>query len=68
METEISDFQEMVFTVLKMFNKKQNQKSFTTETKKPSMSICFKEELNNELLIIDINNAELLTQNLRILF
>ena len=32
------------------------------------MPVCFKEELNNELLNIDINNAELLTQNLRILF
>ena len=65
METGISDFHEMVITVLKIVYKKQKPttetiKRSTTETirnYKTFNSNLFKEELNNELLNIDNNNA-----------
>ena len=43
METGIPDFHKMVITVLNFFlQETKNQKSFTTETIKPSMSICLR--------------------------
>ena len=59
METRISDFQKMVISVLKMFYKKQKPKIIHYRNYKTFNANLFKEELNNELLNIDINNAEL---------
>ena len=56
MEAGILDFRKMVITVLKSSTRNKNQKSFTTEIIKLSLP---KEELKNELLSIDNNNAEL---------
>ena len=59
METGISDFHKMVITVLKIFYKKQKPKIIHYRNYKTFNANLFKEELNNELLNIDINNAEL---------
>ena len=58
METGISDFHKMVITVLKIFYKKQKPKIIHYRNYKTFNANLFKEELNNELLNIDINNAE----------
>ena len=39
METGISDFHKMVITALNVFTRNKDQKSFTTETIKPSIAI-----------------------------
>ena len=57
METRISDFHKMVITVLKIFYRKQKPKIFYYRNYKTFDAN--KEELNNDLLSIDINNAEL---------
>ena len=49
----------MVITVLKFFYKKQKPKTIHYRNYKTFNANLFKEELNNELLNIDINNAEL---------
>ena len=59
METGISDFHKMVITVLKFFYKKQKPKIIHYRNYKTFNANLFKEELNNDLLSIDINNAEL---------
>ena len=59
METRISDFQKMVITVSKIFYKKQKPKIIHYRNYKTSNTNLFKEELNNELLYNDVNNAEL---------
>ena len=59
METGISDFHKMVITVLKLFYEKQKPKIIHYRNYKTFNANLFKEELNNELLNIDINNAEL---------
>ena len=61
METGISDFYEVIFTVLKMFNKKEKPKIIHYRNYKTFNANLFKEELNSELLNIDINNAELVS-------
>ena len=45
MEEGISDFRKMVIKVFKIFRGSKNQKSFTTETIKPSMQICLRKNL-----------------------
>ena len=60
METGISDFQKMLDTVLKICYKKEKPKIIHYRNYKTLNANLFKEELNNELLNIDINNAELL--------
>ena len=59
METGITDFLKMVITVLIFFYKKQKPKLIHYRNYKTFNANLFKEELNNELLNIDINNAEL---------
>ena len=59
METGISDFHKMVITVLKFFYKKQKPKIIHYRNYKTFNANLFKEELNNELLNTDINNAKL---------
>ena len=59
METGISDFHKMVITVLKIFYKKQKTKIIHYRNYKIFNANLLKEELNNELLSIDNNNAEL---------
>ena len=59
METGISDFHEMVITILNFFCKKQKPKIIHHRNYKTSNANLFKEELNNELLYTDITNAEL---------
>ena len=59
METGISDFTKMVITVLKIFYKKQKPKIIHYRNYKTFNANLFKEELNNELLSINNNNAEL---------
>ena len=59
MEAGISDFHKMVITVLIFFNKKQKTKIIHYRNYKTFNPNLFKEELNNKLLNIDINNAEL---------
>ena len=59
METAISDFHKMIITVLKFFYKKQKPKIIHYRNYKTFNANLFKEELNNELLNTDINNAEL---------
>ena len=59
METGISDFHIMVITVLKIFYKKEKPKIIHYRNHKTFSANLFKEELNNELLSIDNNNAEL---------
>ena len=58
-ETGISDFHKMVMTVLKLFYEKQKPKIIHYRNYKTFNANLFKEELNNELLNIDINNSEL---------
>ena len=58
MEAGISDFHKMVITVLKIFYKKQKPKIIHYRNYKTFNANLFKEELNNELLNIDIINAE----------
>ena len=59
METGISDFHKMVVTVLNFFYKKQKTKIIHHRNYKTFKANLFKEELKNELLNIDINNAQL---------
>ena len=59
METGISDFQKIVIIVLKFFYKKQKPKIIQYRNYKTFNANLFKKELNNELLNIDINNAEM---------
>ena len=59
METGISDFHKMVIIVLKIFYKKQKPKIIHYRNYKTFNANLFKKELNNELLSIDNNNAEL---------
>ena len=59
METGISDFHKMVITVLKIFYKKLKPKIIYYRNYKSFNANLFKEELNEELLSIDNNNAEL---------
>ena len=59
MVTGISDFHKMVITVLKLFYKKQKPKISHYRNYATFNANLFKEEMNNELLNIDINNAEL---------
>ena len=59
METGISDFHKVVITVLKFFYKKQKPKIIHCRNYKTFNANQFKEELNNELLNVDNNNAEL---------
>ena len=59
MATRVSDFQKMVITVPKIFYKKQKPKIIHYRNYKTSNANLFKEELNNELLYNDVNNAEL---------
>ena len=59
METGISGFHKMVITILNFFYKKQKQKIIHYRNYKNFNANLFKQELNNELLNLDINNAEL---------
>ena len=59
MEMGISDFHKMLITVLKIFYKKQKPKIIHYKNYKTFNANLFKKELNNELLSIDNNNAEL---------
>ena len=59
MEKSISDFHKMVIAVLKTFQKKQKPKIIQYRNYKTCTTNPFKEELNNELLSIDNNKAEL---------
>ena len=67
METGISDFHKMVITVLKIFYKKQKPKIISYRNYKTFNANLFKEELNEELLSIDNDNAELVEFNNTIL-
>ena len=58
-EIGILDFHRLVIIVLKFFYKKQKSKIIHYRNYKTFNPNLFKEELNNELLNIDINNAEL---------
>ena len=58
-ETGISDFHKLVVTVLKMYYKKQKPKMFQYRNYKTFNEESFKNELNRELTLIDLNNAEL---------
>ena len=58
-ETGISDFHKMVFTVMKTHYKKQKAKTIQYRNYKHFHEQSFNFELNSELLKIDINNAEL---------
>ena len=49
----------MFITVLKVFYKNRNQKSFNTGAIRTLIISYFKRELNSELLKIDLNNADL---------
>ena len=55
----ISDFHKVVMTILIFFYKKQKPKIIHYRNYKTYNANLFKEEMNNELLNIDINNAEL---------
>ena len=59
METGISDFHKMIITVLNIFYKKQKPKIIHCRNYKTFNANLFKEEMNNELLNTDIDNAEL---------
>ena len=59
MGTGIPDFHKTVITVLNFFYKKQKPKIIHYRNYKTYNANLFKEEMNNELLNIDINNAEL---------
>ena len=58
-ETGIPDFQKLVVTVMKAYYKKENPKTIQYRNYKHFHEQSFNFELNNELLKIDINNAEL---------
>ena len=58
-KTGISDFHKMVIAVLKIFYKKQKPNIIHYRYYKTFSTNLFKEELNNELLSIDNNKAEL---------
>ena len=58
-ETGISDFHKMVVTVMKTHYKKQKAKTIQYRKYKHFHEQSFNFELNNELMKIDINNAEL---------
>ena len=58
-ETGISDFHKMVVTVMKTHYKKQKAKTIQYRNYKHFHEQSFHFELNNELMKIDINNAEL---------
>ena len=58
-ETGISDFHNMVVMVLKVFYKKQKQKITQYRKYGNFNNDLFREELNNELVNVDLNNAEL---------
>ena len=58
-ETGISDFHKMVVTVMKTHYKKQKPKTIQYRNYKHFHEQSFNFELNNELMKIDINNAEL---------
>ena len=58
-ETGISDVHKLVVTVLKMYYKKQKPKIFQYRNYKIFNEESFKNELNRELTLIDLNNAEL---------
>ena len=58
-ETGISDFHKMVVTVLKVFYTKQKQKIIQYRKYGNFNNDLFQEELNNELVNVDLNNAEL---------
>ena len=59
METGMSYFHKMVITVSIFFYKKEKPKIIHYRNYKTFNANLFKKELNNELLNIDINNAEL---------
>ena len=59
MEAGISDLHKMVATVFKIFYQTQKPKIIHYRNYKTFNSNLCKEELNNELLNFDINNAEL---------
>ena len=58
-ETGISDFHKMVFTVMKTHYKKQKVKTIQYRNYKHFHEQSFNFDLNNELMKIDINNAKL---------
>ena len=58
-DTGISDFRKMVVTVMKIHNKKEKVKNIIYRNNKHFHEQSFDFELNNELLKIDINNAEI---------
>ena len=58
LETGISDFHKMVVTVMKTHYKKQKAKTIQYRNYKNFHEQSFNFKLNNELLKIDINNAE----------
>ena len=58
-EAGISDFHKLVVMVLKMYYKKQKPKIFQCRNYKTFNEESFKKELNRELTLIDLNNAEL---------
>ena len=49
----------MFITVLKVFYKNRNQRSFKTGAVRTLIISYFKRELNSDLLKIDLNNADL---------
>ena len=61
-ETGISDFLKMVVTVIKIHYKKQKAKTIQYKNYKHFHEQSFTFELNNELLNIDINNAEIFSK------
>ena len=58
-EAGISDFHKMVVTVMKTYYKMQKAKTIQYRNYKHFHEQSFNFELNNELMKIDINNAEL---------
>ena len=58
-ETGISDFLKMTVTLMKILINSKNQKQFNTEIANTLMRNLLILKLSNELLKIDINNAEL---------
>ena len=58
-KTGISDFHKMVLTVLKVFYKKQKPKIIKYRKYNNFNNDMFREDLNNELLNVHLNNAEL---------
>ena len=58
-ETGISDFHKMLVTVLKVLYKKQKPKIIRYRKYDNFNNDLFREEVNNEFLNVDLNNAEL---------